>query len=207
MPTPRAIQPTSGRGKSAGDALAEQGVKEQIEDLKNRIAALEAQLVDLVQFTHATLLIPRTVIEPGSLPLGPGFTFNDYTRFAGLPVNFGTITSTSDTEILNYEGRGVLNRLAVGTVAAAGSTATALTIKVYIDDIEVYSGDVGCNTATGKIAMLVGGMVLDATTAAPILGGFDCPIGLPFNKSLRITLASNTAGQGVSAAWKLAKKR
>ena len=46
MVTPRALQPTSGRGKSAGDALADQGTKEQIEDLKRRLEALEAPFRD-----------------------------------------------------------------------------------------------------------------------------------------------------------------
>jgi hypothetical protein len=156
---------------------------------------MEDYLTRMINEKHAPLMIPRVMVDPSTTA---------FTIVAGgydnqQHYNSFSTTSTSLTDVVNYTGRGVLQRLVVAEKTSGGAAANNVVIDIVADGTTVLSQ----TTLTTQMTMrvIVGGVAYVSTSVVHVL---DDSIGIPFNSSLRIRIS--TAAGTVHVGYKIAKK-
>lgn len=159
---------------------------------------LEIKLARMINEKHATLLIPRVSVDIAHTAVA----INSAGWSALALPNIASEAAGTLTTVLNYVGRGVLQKLVIAEIDSGGAGAFTCELIVTIDgNVLVSSSALLSAQSTARTVVGSQGWV-----SATDIHVHDDSIGLPFNESCKIEFRRITAANTGRIGWKVAKK-
>ena len=178
------------------------GIKEYLQNYDGAFSEytrdLEIKLARMINEKHAPLMVPRVAQDPAATAVAINST-----GWAALALpNITSEVAGTLTTVLNYVGRGVLQKLVIAEIDSGGAGAFTCQLIVTIDGNMVISSSALLSTQS-TARTIVGSQVAESASLVHV---HDDSIGLPFNESCKIEFRRITAANTGRIGWKLAKK-